>query len=100
MIACLTIGLLYGTKLQYDKKVPGGQSIYRIYNERKIITVSPTLHVFPPAYTKISTKGISGMENTARILLIRDKFLMEVGDKKAYEEKGLFVDASFPRYFN
>ena len=31
--------------------------------------------------------------------MIRDKFLMEVGDKKAYEDKGLFVDASFFQVF-
>ena len=33
-------------------------------------------------------------------MMARDKFLVEVGDKKAYEEKGWLVDPSFLRLFS
>ena len=32
---CLVIGLFVWDERQYDKNIPGGENIYRIYNERK-----------------------------------------------------------------
>ena len=99
IIACLTIGLFVWDEMQYDKNIPDGESIYRIYNEKKDNNTITYAACVPPAYSKFLQKEYPEVENTTRILLSRDKFLLEVADKKAYEEKGMFVDASFPQVF-
>ena len=99
IIACLTIGLFVWDELQYDKNIPGGQNIYRIYNERKDNNSITYAACVPPAYTKFLQSQYPEVDDAARILMVRDKFLMEFGNKKAYEEKGLFVDGSFLQVF-
>ena len=100
IIACLTIGLFVWDEMQYDKNIPDGHSIYRIYNERRDNNSITHAACVPPAYTKFLQQQYPEVDNTARILMSRDKFLVEAGDKKAYEEKGLFVDGSFLDVFS
>ena len=99
IIACLTIGLFVWDEWQYDKNIPGAQNIYRIYNERRDNSNITHAACVPPAYTKFLQQQYPEIDTTARILMVRDKFLMEFGDKKAYEEKGIFVDGSFLQVF-
>ena len=99
IIACLTIGLFVWDEWQYDKNIPDAQNIYRIYNERRDNNSITRAACVPPAYTKFLQRQYPEIDTTARILMVRDKFLMEVGDKKAYEEKGIFVDGSFLQVF-
>src|SRR5215204_142045 len=99
IIACLTIGLFVWDEWQYDKNIPGAQNIYRIYNERRDNNSITYAACVPPAYTKFLQREYPEVDTTARILMVRDKFLVEVGDKKAYEEKGIFVDGSFLQVF-
>ena len=99
IIACLTIGLFVWDELQYDKDIPGGENIYRIYNERKDNNNITYAACVPPAYTKFLQSQYPEVDNTARILMARDKFLMEFANTKAYEDKGLFVDGSFLQVF-
>ena len=99
IVACIVIGLFVWDEQQYDKNITGGENIYRIYNERKDNTNTTYAACVPPAYTKFLQEQYPEVDTTARILMSRDKFLMEVGDKKAYEEKGLLVDASFFQVF-
>ena len=96
---CLVIGLFVWDELQYDKSIPEGENVYRIYNERKDNNNITYGACVPPAYTTFLQQQYPEVDTTARILMSRDKFLMEVGDKKAYEEKGWFVEASFFKVF-
>ena len=98
--ACLIIGLFVWDEWRYDKNIPGGENIYRIYNERKDNNNITYAAVVAPAYATFLQQQYPEIDTTARIMMIRDKFLMEVGDKKAYEEKGWLVDASFLKLFS
>jgi putative ABC transport system permease protein len=99
IIACLVIGLFVWDERQYDKNIPGGDHIYRIYNERNDNNTITYAAVVPPAYATFLQQQYPEVDTTTRILMSRDKFLMEVGDKKTYEEKGWFVEASFFEIF-
>ena len=99
IIACLVIGLFVWDEWQYDKSIPEGENVYRIYNERTDNNSITYAACVPPAYTTFLQQQYPEIDTTARILMSRDKFLMEVGDKKAYEEKGWFVEASFFQVF-
>jgi len=98
--ACLIIGLFVWDESQYDKNIPGGENIYRIYNQRNDNNNITYAACVAPAYATFLQKQYPEIDTTARIMMARDKFLVEVGDKKAYEEKGWLVDASFLRLFS
>jgi len=40
MIGCFVIGLFVWDEWQYDKNIPGGENVYRIYDQRIIMAVS------------------------------------------------------------
>ena len=50
IIACLVIGLFVWDELKYDKNIPEGENIYRIYNERKDNNSITFAACVPPAY--------------------------------------------------
>jgi putative ABC transport system permease protein len=99
MIGCFVIGLFVWDEWQYDKNIPGGSTIYRIYDQRNdngnITFMAPT----PPAFASFLEQQYPEVDTTLRILMAEDKFLMEAGDKKSYEEKGWFVESSFFKIF-
>ena len=97
--ACLAIGLFVWDERQYDKNIPGGENIYRIYNERKNNSSITYAACVPPAYSTFLQQQYPEVDTTTRILMSGDKFLMEVGDKKGYEAKGWIVEASFFQVF-
>ena len=99
IIACLVIGLFVWDERQFDKNIPGGENVYRIYNERKDNNAITYVACVPPVYATFLPQQYPEIDVTARILMARDKFLMEVGDKKGYEEKGWIVDTSFFKIF-
>jgi putative ABC transport system permease protein len=99
MIGCFVIGLFVWDEWQYDKNIPGGENVYRIYDQRNdngnITFMAPT----PPAFASFLEQQYPEVDTTMRILMGSDKFLMEAGDKKSYEEKGWFVESSFFKIF-
>ena len=96
---CLIIGLFVWDEWQYDKKIPGGENIYRIYEQRKNNDVITYGAPVPPAYASFLKRTYPEVDTTVRILMSRDKFLMELGEKKNYEDKGWFVESSFFKVF-
>jgi putative ABC transport system permease protein len=96
---CLVIALFVWDELQYDRSVANGENIYRIYEQRNDNNNITYAACTPPAFATFLKQQYPEVEATARILMTRDKFLMEVGDKKAYEEKGWMVESSFFRIF-
>src|SRR6476660_8694566 len=99
MIGCFVIGLFVWDEWQYDKNIPGGKNVYRIYDQRNdngnITFMAPT----PPAFASFLEQQYPEVDTTMRILMGSDKFLMEAGDKKSYEDKGWFVESSFFKIF-
>ena len=99
MIGCFVIGLFVWDEWQYDKNIPGGENVYRIYDQRNnngsITFMAPT----PPAFASFLEQQYPEVDTTLRILMGEDKFLMEAEDKKSYEDKGWFVESSFFKIF-
>src|SRR5215204_3535100 len=95
IVGCLVIGLFVWDEWQYDKGIPGGGNVYRIYEQRKnndaITYGAPVV----PAYASFLQRTYPEVDTTTRILMTLDKFLMEVGEKRNYEDKGWFVESSF-----
>src|SRR5690349_8088296 len=92
---CLLIGLFVWDEKQYDKFVPGGENIYRIYEERNTNDVLTDAAISPPAMATFLKQQYPEVTTTARILLGDNKFLLENGERKGYEDKGLIVDSTF-----
>src|SRR3954467_8932735 len=92
IIGCLVICLFVWDEWQYDKNIPGGENVYRIYdwhNDNGTITyMAPT----PPAFATFLKQQYPEVDTATRILMTGDRFLMEVGDKKNYEEKGWITE--------
>lgn len=100
IIGCLVIGLFVWDEWQYDKNIPGNENIYRIYEEHKnndVITYGASV---VPAYATFLKRTYPEVDTTTRILMSIDKFLMEAGEKRNYENKGWFVEPSFFNMFS
>lgn len=99
LTGCMVIGLFVWDEWQYDKNIPGGENIYRVYEQRNDNNSLTHAACVPPAFATFLDKEYPEVDTTARILMSRDKFLMERNEKKNYEEKGIFVDGSFLQVF-
>ena len=99
IIGCMVIGLFVWDEWQYDKKIPGGENIYRIYEQRKDNDNISYAAISAPAFASFLKRTYPEVDTTTRILMSIDKFLMEVGEKRNYEEKGWFVESSFFQIF-
>jgi putative ABC transport system permease protein len=99
MIGCFVIGLFVWDEWQYDKNIPGGENVYRIYDQRNDNGNTTYMAPTPPAFASFLEQHYPEVETTLRILMAEDKFLMESGDKKSYEDKGWFVESSFFKIF-
>jgi len=99
IIGCMVIGLFVWDEWQYDKNIPGGENVYRIYEERKNNDVITYGAPVVPAYATYLKQTYPEVDTTLRILMTLDKFLMEVGENRNYEDKGLFVESSFFEIF-
>ena len=95
IIGCMVIGLFVWDEWQYDKKIPGGENVYRIYEERRNNEVITYGAPVAPAYATFLKRAYAEVDTTLRIMMSIDKFLMEVGENRNYEDKGLFVESSF-----
>ena len=50
IVGCLVIGLFVYDERQYDKNIPGGENVYRIYEEYKNENATTFGASVPPAY--------------------------------------------------
>jgi putative ABC transport system permease protein len=96
---CLVIGLFVWDELKYDKSIPGGEHIYRLYGERTDHNATTYQAPVPPMYATFLQQQYPEIDTATRMMMIGDKYLMGVGEKSAYEEKGRFVDPSFFQVF-
>jgi putative ABC transport system permease protein len=99
IIGCLVIALFVWDEKKYDRFVADGDNVYRIYEQRNDNNVASYFACVPPAFASFLKREYPEVSTTARILMSNDKFLMENGDKRGYEEKGLLVDSTFFQVF-
>ncbi|MGZ5190244.1 MAG: ABC transporter permease, partial [Flavisolibacter sp.] len=99
IVGCLVIGLFVFDERQYDKNIPGGENIYRIYEEYKNENATTYGASVAPAYAPFLKQQYPEVDQTVRILMTGDKRLLESGEKRNYEDKGWFVDPSFFQVF-
>jgi putative ABC transport system permease protein len=99
LIGCMVIALFVWDEKQFDKNIPGGENIYRIYDERNDKNVITYPAPVPPAYATFLKQNYPEVNATARILMNSDKYLVEAGERKGYEEGGLIVDSTFFQVF-
>jgi putative ABC transport system permease protein len=99
IIGCLVIGLFVWDEWQYDKGIPGGENVYRIYDQHKNNDAITYGAPVAPAYASFLKRTFPEVDTTVRILMSLDKFLMELGEKRNYEDKGWFVESSFFEVF-
>jgi putative ABC transport system permease protein len=100
IVGCMVIGLFVWDEWQFDKSIKGGENIYRLYDQNKDNNNTSYGAPVPPAYTTFLQQHYPEVAATTRILMSRDKFLIEAGEKRNYEEKGWFVDSSFAQFFS
>jgi putative ABC transport system permease protein len=99
IVGCLVIGLFVWDELKYDRFIKGGENVYRIYERRKDNNAITYAACTAPAFATFLKHQYPEVVTTLRILMISDKHLLEVGEKRAYEEKGIFTEASFFNVF-
>jgi putative ABC transport system permease protein len=99
LTACLLIGLFVHDEYQYDKFVPDGDRIFRIYDQRTGYNGTELTAVTPPMYSNTFRK-FPEVEQTARVMMLpSQKILFEANGKKLYEESGFYVDSTFFQVF-
>src|SRR5687767_7959792 len=95
LTACLLIGLFVWDEKQYDRFVPEGEQVYRIYNYRSEGERSEQIAGTPPMYAVSLGKDYPEVQSSVRVLHIQSKVLLEHGDKQIYEDGGIGVDSTF-----
>jgi putative ABC transport system permease protein len=100
LTGCLIIGLFVWDELQYDRFLKDGENIYRAYTKRSDNNGSneATANVSPMFATYIKQQ-YPEVENATRLLMWNGKTLMESGNIKSYEDKGLIADSTFFKMF-
>jgi putative ABC transport system permease protein len=94
--ACFLIGIFVWDEYQFDKNIPDGDRVYRVYNTYINEDVREDRAPAPPMFATTLKEEFPEVEQTARILMLSEsKTLFEGGTKKIYEERGIYVDSTF-----
>jgi len=100
LTACILIGLFVWDEHQYDKFIPDGERIYRVYDEYTNHDGTQTLAVASPMYAVVLKQDFPEVEQTTRVMMTAEyKALFETGNKKLYEQSGYYVDSTFFEIF-
>src|SRR5258706_15135235 len=101
LTACILIGLFVWDEHQYDRFLPGGDQVYRIYDEYTNHDGTQQLAVSPPMFATTLQQDFPEVEKTARVMMTAEyKTLFEAGKNKLYEQSGYFVDSTFLDVFS
>jgi len=100
LTACLLIAVFIRDEKQFDTFLPGGDQVYRVYNEYTGKEGTQLMAVTAPAYAELLRQDFPEVEQTARVMMRAEyKILFEAGQHKLYEDNGLFVDSTFLAVF-
>lgn len=98
--ACFLIALFIWDEYQFDKFIPEGDRVYRVYNQHTNNEGTEDLAVTYPMIAPTLKQNFPKVQQTARIMMLPEtKNLFEVGDKKIYQDRGIFVDSTFLEVF-
>src|SRR6266536_3316812 len=96
LTACILIGVFVWDEHQYDKFLPGGDQVYRAYDENTNNEGTQQMAVSLPMFAISLEQNFPEVEKTARVLMRpENKTLFEAGKNKLYESSGYFVDSTF-----
>ena len=100
IVGCLVIALFVRDEKQYDKFVPDGENIYRVYEHRNDNGVISDAAISAPMFGTFLKQQYPEVSTTARMMMTtNDKYLLERGNIKNYEEKGVIADSTFFQIF-
>ena len=99
LTACLLIALFVWDEQQFDRFIPEGDRVYRVYNEFTRNETAETSPRTPPIFGPTLQQDLPEVEQSLRVMEILSKNLFEANNKKLYEEKGAFVDTNFFQVF-
>jgi putative ABC transport system permease protein len=100
LTACILIGLFVWDEHQYDKFIPNGEQVYRVYSEYTNTEGTNILAVTPPMFASTLDKDFPEVEKAARVMMLSEyKTLFEAGKNKLYEQNGYLVDSTFLHVF-
>lgn len=100
LAACILIGLFVYDEYSYDKFIPGGEQVYRVYNHYINSDGADDRAVAPPMIATALQKDFPEVETVTRVMMLpKMKTLFEVGKNKLYEESGYLVDSTFFEVF-
>jgi len=96
---CLVVGLFVWDELRYDKFIKGGENIYRIYTKSTSENGKHSAASVPPMFATYVRQQYPEVEHASRLLMWNGTMLMEAGEIRSYEEKGLIADSNFFKIF-
>jgi putative ABC transport system permease protein len=98
--ATMLIALFVRDERQYDRFIPGGENVYRIYNEVSRPQETGKVAVTPPMYATAIQQTFPAVESVTRVLVTGEyKALVEVGNRQLYEQNGRYADTGFFHVF-
>lgn len=100
LTACILIGLFVWDENQYDKFIPGGEQVYRVYSRYTNNEGTNNMAVASPMFATTLQQDFPEVQQTARVMMTAPyKMLIEAGKTKLYEESGFYVDSTFFEVF-
>ncbi len=73
LTACILIGLFVWDENQYDKFLPDGDQVYRVYDEYTNHDGTQTLAVSSPMFAVTLQQDFPEVEKTARVMMLPPK---------------------------
>lgn len=98
LTACLLITLFVRDEQQYDKFVPGGSDMYRVYQVSEVDKTN-IIATAPPAFATALKQNYPEVEQTLRVIAFNSRELFEADNKKIYQDKGFAADSTFFEMF-
>ena len=96
LISCILIGLFVWDEYQYDRFLPGGDQVFRLYSEHLNEEGAENFSVTPPMFATTLQQEFPEVEKTVRVLMSPDfKILFEAGHTRLYEQDGYLTDSTF-----
>lgn len=95
LTACLLIGLFVRDEKSFDKFIPQGEQVYRVYNVVTNNEGNENNAGTPPMFATTLQGEFPEVEKALRVLKLQSKDLFEAENKKVYEEGGIAVDTTF-----
>ena len=96
LTACLLIGLFVWDEHQFDREIPNGDRVFRVYNVHTDNNGTEERAVTPPMVATTLKNEFPQVEQTARVMMLPVfKTLFENSENHLYEESGYLVDSTF-----